>query len=377
MQAIFNRHLFISLGYAILFITLALVGTIMLVQSLQFLELILETGAPTQAFFSLIGLALPRFLETILPIATFAGVVFIYNKVSGDSELIIMRSAGCSPRYLMRPALFMGVIIGLFIFVLSGWLTPNSLNKMKTLRNVVKTEYSNLLFREETFTTIRGGITIYVKEKNKDGSLSGLVIYDGRATDTPPNLITAKKGVLLQEADAQKIIIYDGIQQRYDPIRKTLSSLSFDQYNLTIPIKIDALSQRWQEPNERRFDQLFTRNLSDQKDIKFSREFVAEIHRRISLPLLTIAFALIGGAAFLFGSINRRGYGRQIAVATGAVIILQSLFLISFNIAKDTGLGIILMYGLSLTPIILITILSTPLLEKITKTPFKKRRSNV
>jgi lipopolysaccharide export system permease protein len=94
---IFDRYLLKNLIIATLFTAISLAAIIMLTQSLRFLELIINSGASGLSFFALTFLALPRFFEVILPIALMIGTVFIYNKMTADSEMVVMRTSGFSP----------------------------------------------------------------------------------------------------------------------------------------------------------------------------------------------------------------------------------------------------------------------------------------
>ena len=74
----FGTHIFKNLALATVFITLVLTAIIMLIQSLRFLEIIIQAGAPITTFLTMIMYALPRFLETILPLSVFAAILFLY-----------------------------------------------------------------------------------------------------------------------------------------------------------------------------------------------------------------------------------------------------------------------------------------------------------
>ena len=56
-------------------------------------------------------LVLPTFLSAILPIAFFCSLLFVYNRLTIDSELVTLRAAGVSQWSLAKPALAMATII--------------------------------------------------------------------------------------------------------------------------------------------------------------------------------------------------------------------------------------------------------------------------
>jgi len=92
-------------------------------------------------------------------------------------------------------------------------------------------------------------------------------------------------------------------------------------------------------------------DLQNPRDVKALREFNVEIHRRFTSPLLALSFPLIGLLALLVGPIDRRGQSKKIAAAILVVILIQGLFLASYNIARNSDLGIMLMYVLTIAPL--------------------------
>ena len=76
-----------------------------LTQSLRYVELIVSQHASVGTFLTLTGLLLPSLLSTLLPFSAFIVTVFVYNKLSGDREAVVLRAAGLSPLQLAYPAL--------------------------------------------------------------------------------------------------------------------------------------------------------------------------------------------------------------------------------------------------------------------------------
>lgn len=363
---VFERHLLKNLILATFFITVVLTGIIMLAQSLKFLEIIIQAGAPATTFLKMIGFAIPRFLEIILPLSLFGGVLFLYNKMLADSELVIMRNAGCSPMTLSRPALYLASAACLFMFFMTTWLAPNFLTQLQSIRHVAKAEYSALIFREGVFTSLKNGITVYIRHRGENNSLNGIVVYDSRPENITPILITAQKGqAFSSEEKGQQIIVFKGSRQQYNPKTGVLSRLNFDRYSIDIPEAVVPLANRWKEPSERNFAELLNPNMSNAEDRKNLRDFFVEAHRRITIPILCFSFTLTALAFLLTGGTRRRGYGSKMITATLTVVILQSLYLASFNMANNNLIGLALMYGITFVPIIIsLLILLKPLSAK-------------
>ena len=102
-----TKYVFRQVGTVMFFITLCLTLAIWLTQSLRFVDLIVNRGLPVIEFLYLSMLLLPRFLVVVVPVALFASVLFTYNRLTMDSELIVCRAVGFSQAALSRPALLL------------------------------------------------------------------------------------------------------------------------------------------------------------------------------------------------------------------------------------------------------------------------------
>lgn len=359
---LFDRYVLKSLSVTTFFVACTLAAIILLTQSLKFLELIIESGASSGTFWALAFLALPRFFEVILPIALMISVAFIYSRMVGDSEVVVMRGAGVSPSFLARPALFLAFIVMLIMFLITSWLAPTSLSSMQKLRQVVKTQYSALLFREGVFNKAGDALTIFIENHASDGALEGLLIHDSRKELNAPVTVIAKRGVIVSTDTGQQIVVYDGSRQDFNKETGALNRLNFERYALDLPDPA-LVGNRWQEPDERSLWSLLNTDYQAKGNRGLEKEFKAEIHRRIATPLLSFAFTGVVLCFLLLGPLNRRGQGSRIFSAVVIVIILQGVYLAAVNLAQKNIGGIYLMYGLALLPAFTSLFILSPLGE--------------
>lgn len=347
---VFDRYLMKNLLWATTFTALSLAAVIMLTQSLRFLELIINSGASSLSFLALTMLAMPRFFEVILPIALMIGTVFIYNRMSADSEMVVMRASGFSPMRLSAPALTLAGIVTLIVFLIAAWIAPVSVAKMQSMRVSIKAQYSSLLLREGIFNSVGKDLTVYIHERGKDGELQGLLIHDSRDSVERPVTILAKRGVIVTEDEGQQVIVYDGSRQDYNPETGALNRLDFERYSLDLP-EAGPVRQRWKEPDERTLLELLRPDAESRANEKTMREFRTEAHRRFASPFLAVTYTLISLCCLLLGPLDRRGLAWRIVAAASGVVVLQGLYLVSYNLAKESLPGLIAMYTLVFAPL--------------------------
>ncbi|HPD82570.1 MAG: LPS export ABC transporter permease LptF [Alphaproteobacteria bacterium] len=361
---LYDRYILKNLVPATLFVSVTLAAIIMLTQSLKFLELIIEAGASSSSFWTLTFLALPRFFEVILPVALMISTVFIYNRLSSDSEIVVMRAAGKSPMQLARPALILALLVTFALLFITTWLAPVSLNSMVKMRQIIRAQYSTLLFREGVFNSVGNDFTVYISNRNSNGELEGLLIHDSRADLPAPVTITAKRGIVVATDEGQQVLVYDGSRQDFNEKTGALNRLDFERYTIDLP-EASATRQRPKDPDERTISELLHPDLTKAYDRDHQDKFIVEIHRRILGPFLSISFTSVALCFLLLGPVSRRGQTKRIFITMLLIVVIQGLYLGSFNVAAKNIFGLIFMYSVVLVPIVISLFLISRYGEKI------------
>src|ERR1700743_478701 len=105
-------------------LTMLMTCVILLPQSLRLLDLVINRGQSAPTFIYLTMLILPGLLVIIVPIAFFFGTLFTLSRLAGDSELVVMSSAGFSQRQLGAPAFVAALLVMAITWTCSLWLMP-------------------------------------------------------------------------------------------------------------------------------------------------------------------------------------------------------------------------------------------------------------
>lgn len=348
---IVDRYIFRQTLLATVFVTMVLAALIFLMQSLKFIDLVVNSGASGLFIWLQTLLYLPGFFEIILPIGMVASVLFIYNRLTMDSELIVLRALGFSPFRLARPALLLSSILGIILFVVMGWVAPSTKSEALTLREDIKAQMSSLLFREGIFNEAGSHLMVYIKERDQKGRLHGLIIHDSRDKAKPASTVIARTGVLVSTKTGQQVLVYNGSRQEVDPKTGVMRRLDFDQYTIELPQETKEEKARWKGPDERTTTELLSSMNDKDAETRANRRILrVELQKRLLVPFLVPGFALIGLSLLLIGNHDRRGQNQKVLIAVGCVILLEVMFLGSYNIAKKSPAGFPLMLLTVLLP---------------------------
>src|SRR5881394_3252963 len=128
-----DRYILRQCFGVMIFVTAALSAAIWLAQSLRLIDLIVNRGLSIEIFLYLAALILPRFLDIVLPIGVFIAVLFTFNKLLAESEIVVMRAAGMSQLGLAKPALALATFAWVVLFAMSAYFLPASNRAFKDL----------------------------------------------------------------------------------------------------------------------------------------------------------------------------------------------------------------------------------------------------
>ncbi|MDE2048055.1 MAG: LPS export ABC transporter permease LptG [Betaproteobacteria bacterium] len=104
-----------------------------------FFDLVNELGNVGQAQYTLrhalafTALHLPGRLYELMPVAALIGTVYAMSQMASNSEFVILRSAGMSPRTAMRRLLSIGLVLAAVTFVLGEFIAPRMDEKAEQL----------------------------------------------------------------------------------------------------------------------------------------------------------------------------------------------------------------------------------------------------
>ncbi|MBI1207803.1 MAG: LPS export ABC transporter permease LptF [Azospirillum sp.] len=321
-MTLISRYLFRNLLTATVFATLALTMTIWITQSLRLIDLVINAGAPFTVFFKMMLLTVPTFIGIILPVALAGAILFTYNKLTQDSELVVMRAVGFGPWHLARPALVLALLISLVVFLLNLFASPAANRELVRLQYAVKHEFASVLIREGTFSDVGKNLTVYLRNRADNGDMEGLLVYDTRTAGKEVTLI-AQKGALGDAPGGIRIVMVDGLRQEVDIASGRMSELYFDRYVVDFRLFDEKIEDRFPDSRERSMKELLRPPPEILSNPQQMRQFAAELHMRLSTPILAISFTFIAVTCLLFGEYNRRGQGQRLAIAVLLVVILQ------------------------------------------------------
>jgi lipopolysaccharide export system permease protein len=317
------------------FFALVLVLVYWVNRAVVLFDQLIANGQSAAVFLEFTALSLPNVIRIVLPVAAFAGTVYVTNRLTSESELVVVQATGFSPWRLMRPVLVFGVFIFVVGSILAHVLVPISLSRLSERTVEISENMTARLLREGQFLHPADGVTFYIREISSIGELRNIFLSDSRDPEVSVTY-TAREALLIRGTSAPTLVMIDGMAQRYDIVERNLSVTRFNDFAFNLEGLVEAIASDRRRPQELGTATLLAASPETQALTGASRSaLVAEAHERIGNSLNGMVAPLIGFATLLLGGFSRFGIWRQIVGAIFALILVQMLT----QIGQDTVQG--------------------------------------
>lgn len=336
-----DRYVFRQLCTALLMVTVGLTALIWLTQSLRFVELVVNRGLSMGVFLRLTSLLIPGFVAVILPITLYVVVQFVYQRLNTDRELTVMRAAGLSPIMLARPALAMGFLCMLGCYALNILIVPASSTAFREFQFEIRNRIIAFLLQDGVFTQMDDDLTVYVRARERDGTLQGVMVDDAR-DPTHHATLFAETGRLLEGANGPRVLLINGSRQELDGQTHRLNVLTFTENTIELTQTNKGEQVRLRDIGEMSMAELLN-PVPGSVPPREAERMRVEAHKRLAMPLTCLSFAMIGLLGVLGGGFRRHGgMLRQLAaVAAVVALVAGGLTIDSLAVRQDAFIPLI------------------------------------
>ncbi|WP_312246545.1 LPS export ABC transporter permease LptF [Stutzerimonas nitrititolerans] len=278
-----------------LLVTLSAVSAVLLViiMSGRFIKYLAQAAQgllDPSVLFLIMGFRLPGFLQLILPLGLFLGILLAYGRLYLDSEMTVLSATGMSQRRLLVYSLAPAALVAALVGWLSLGLAPQGIAEVDRLLNQQDslTEFDTLV--PGRFQSLRNGTRVtYTRELSEDRTeLAGVFISETNLSSATGeerglSVLVAESGRQEVQPDGSRyLILSNGYRYDGNPGQANYRAIQYDTYGVLLPkpeVSIE-LSER---------EALPTSELFGSDDIRLQ----TELQWRLSLPLLVFVVTLL------------------------------------------------------------------------------------
>ena len=271
----------------------------------------------------------PFYLIFITPMSVMIAVLLTFLGMSSNNEIIALKTGGVSIYRLLPPVLLF-CLIGWFIssFMSIYGLPYGRLASKKLIHRVISSNV-NIGLKERTFNDDFKGVMIYANKIDlKNHTLLDIFIEDKRVNNIISTVV-APKGKLFSDPDnfSFQLLLFDGIINQVDLNSRSVYSVSFDTYSMSLGMKRSAsvTKKGHKDEDEMSLSELrqYLKNTL-KKDPKYYIS-LTEYHRKFSVPFASFALGIL---AVPLG-VKLRSTKRSFGLVLGLIFFLVYYFLLS------------------------------------------------
>ena len=338
MTPTIHKYIFHEIWPAFLASLAVFIFIVLGARMLQLLEWIINYGASPLDVLTILISLLPGAILFALPATVLMAVLVAYLRLSGDNEIVALKTSGFSFYQMAPPALFLSCIALVMALLISLLAAPWGIKTFKQLLFDMAYSKADIGIKERVFSEPFQGITFYVNSFSpKDRNMEDIFLVD-RRDPSMANTIMAKTGRILIHPKSRMIVLHleDGAIFTMDRGMESARTVRFSTYKVTVDANdlIASASSREKSRKEMGVKELLRRLRSSPRGGPNYNDIAVDLMERFSIPFAVFLMGIIGVP---LGAQIRSG-GRLVGVVVSLLIfLLYYLTLVGMRNIGETG----------------------------------------
>ncbi|MBI5588047.1 MAG: LPS export ABC transporter permease LptF [Deltaproteobacteria bacterium] len=279
--------------------------TALLSKIIKLIDLMVTQGAGIPFVFWFVLSIIPSFLIYTIPISFLIGVLVAFTRLSSDSEITAMKASGLSLFAIMKPVVFLALVVYALSLSVTLYFFPwGNINMKKLLFDAARTKLISGI-DEKTFYDRFKGVVLYVDRLNqKTGEMEGIFISQhesagGKARAFAESTIFFAHTGAFSPSEDKSILyfkLFDGTIHRKGTDNGSYHLADFSSYVLELNLSGgEQLLSYMDKPNR----EMYLGELMDKVRLVGSRgektaPYLIDLHKRFALPASVFVFTILG-----------------------------------------------------------------------------------
>lgn len=290
-MGLLGRYVFRTTMMAFVISVVTLTILVWFTQVIREFDIVTNQRQSVLTFLGITSLFIPMLIMMIASIAFVISAAHVLNKLSSDSEIIVMNAAGLSPWRALKPLLAAALVVSLMVAFLAVYLSPLCLRILRDRVTEVRADILTHIAQPGRFTSIGGGLTFHIAGRQPDGVLLGIFIDDRRDPKEHVTIL-ARSGEVIKKATGAFLLLDGGSVQTIESGQTDPRIVTFQRYAFDLSNFGGGPQNINYSAHEKYFWELFYPADAQQRS-----DYRAEVHDRLVSPLYPFAFAIL---AYMF-----------------------------------------------------------------------------
>jgi lipopolysaccharide export system permease protein len=337
---LFGRYIFRQTAGAALMILITLTTIVWVSMALKYASILTTQEQGVVIFFKVTMLSMPNLVSFVAPVALWLASMHTLNRLSSDSELIIVSAAGGTIWRVIKPYMALALMVSLFVLFSNAYLQPLSMQLLRSYIMKMRGDFMAQVLQPGAFVTVEKGLTLHIRERDPQTSdMLGLIFQDERDSRQFLTYLAERARVIklqgdpsTEDDDQMLLVMETGQVQRLDPKTGEIRYLTFDSYRLDLSNMGPKQEEYKYKASERYLTDLMNPDWSDYHVRSIAGKIRAELHNRLATPFYPIFFVLLAVIYLGQPQTTRQGRGDYVlgaffvgAVSRGAGVAAQNM----------------------------------------------------
>lgn len=179
----------------------------------KYIDDLVGKGLEWYVIAELLFYATATLVPMALPLAILVSSIMTMGDLAEHYELVAAKSSGISLQRILRPMLFVAILVSMLAFAFSNYLLPYTNLKMGSLLYDVRQQKPALYIREGVFYNGIDGYSLKIGMKEDDNqTIRNVMVYDHSRNSGNAKVVVADHGTMVMSDDEKFLIVtlYDG-----------------------------------------------------------------------------------------------------------------------------------------------------------------------
>ncbi len=268
-------------------------------QAVNYFDFVTQDGHGLKTYFSYIIFNFPKIIHRIIPFIFFISLFYMLVDYEMRNELLIYWTSGVNKFDFTNKILFLSIILTITQIFIGAFFAPLSQYKGREYLKKSNIDFFTSLLKEGKFINAVDGLTIFMDEKNKNGTFSKIFIDD--SSKSISKIIYAKNGLIIENEKKKIFKLYDGQVINKDETKVNVFKFDEIDFNLADYNTNTILSPKIQEmPSTLLLSCKFKKFFNYKDNIKYNfscsenlmndvnQELFKRFYKPLYIPIITL-----------------------------------------------------------------------------------------
>ena len=262
--------------------------------------------------------SMPYFLEFVIPMSVMMAVLLTFLRLSGDNEIIALKTGGTSLYALLPPVIAFCLAGALLTASMAVFGLPWGRVAFRQLACKLAETNIDVGIKERTFNDHFDGVMLYVNRVDfRNKRLVDVFIEDKRNADKVSTVV-APEGRIFSDPEnmAYHLRLFNGTINQVDVAERSAHTIHFETYDVRLDMKRVFTGRRSGPKDEEEMSLAELRHTIDNARVRDDRYYLVllEFHKKFSIPMACLALGILAVPLGVQSRTARKSFGVGLAL---------------------------------------------------------------